>query len=121
MTLEVQQTTEAVLEHHLAAFMEQDMSEMLADYSDDSVILSNMGTFRGLDEIEAMAEPMFAEFSQADVSFAPDVQIIEGDVAYLVWHAETPDHDYELGTDTYIIRDGVIETQTFTVKATAKN
>ena len=41
--------------------------------------------------------------------------------AYIVWHAETPDNVYELGTDTYVIRDGVIETQTFTAKVTPKN
>jgi ketosteroid isomerase-like protein len=114
-------TTESVLEHHLTAFNEQNMSELLADYTDESVIISNMGTFHGLDEIKSLAEPMFAEISQPDVSFTIDEQVVEGDVAYIVWHAETPDNVYELGTDTYVIRDGGIETQTFTAKVTPKN
>jgi ketosteroid isomerase-like protein len=115
------ETTEAVLEHHLTAFNEQNVSELLADYTDESVLISNMGTFHGLDEIESLAKSMFAEVSQPDVSFTIDEQVVEGDIAYIVWHAETPDNVYELATDTYVIRDGVIETQTFTAKVTPKN
>lgn len=121
MITETAKTTESVLEHHLTAFMEQDMTELLTDYTDGSIVISNLGTFHGLAEIEAMAESMFAEFSQPDVSFSLDEQAVEGDVGYAVWHAETPDNDYEFGTDTLVIRDGVIETQTFAVKVTPKN
>ena len=51
--------------------MEQNMPELLADYTDESVIISNMGTFHGLDEIKSLTEQMFAELSQPDVSFTP--------------------------------------------------
>lgn len=114
-------TTESVLEHHLTAFTQQNISELLADYTEESVVISNMGTFHGMDEIKAMAESMFAEFSQPDVSFSLDEQVVEGDVGYVVWHAVTPDNDYEFGTDTLVIRDGVIETQTFAAKVTPMN
>lgn len=121
MSTTAPKTTESVLEHHLTAFMERDVDEYLTDYTDESVIISNIGTFHGLDEIKSLAETMFAEFSQPDVSFTPDEQVIEGNVAFAVWHADTPDNVYEFGTDTLVINDGVIETQTFAVKATPKN
>lgn len=80
-----------------------------------------MGTFRGLEDIQPMGEQMFEEFSQDGVEFAIDDQTVEGDVGYVVWHAETPDNVYEFGTDTLVVRDGVIDHQTFVMKVTPKN
>lgn len=114
-------STADVLEHHLTAFGEQDISEYLADYSDDSVIVSNVGTSRGLHEIQALAEHIFPEFAQDGVEMTVDTQEAEGEIGYAVWHAETPDNVYEFGTDTLIVRNGVIDSQTFAVKVTPKN
>ena len=47
-------------------------------------------------------------------------QIIEGEVAYIVWTAETADNVYELATDTFLIRNGKIAVQSFTAKVTPK-
>jgi ketosteroid isomerase-like protein len=106
-------TTESVLDHHLDAFMDQNMDEMMADYTDDSVVVTNTsGTFHGRDEIRTLFEGLFAEFGQGDVEFQLDEQVVEGDIAYIVWHAETPDNSYEFATDTFHVHDGVIATQT---------
>ena len=37
---------------------------------------------------------------------------IDGEYAYIVWNADTPDNDYEFATDTFVIRDGEIVAQT---------
>ena len=47
-------------------------------------------------------------------------QSIEGDYAYIVWTAETADNVYEVGTDTFVVRDGKIVAQSFTGKITPK-
>jgi hypothetical protein len=47
-------------------------------------------------------------------------QFVEGDSAYILWTAETADNVYELGTDTFFVREGKIVTQSFTGKITAK-
>ena len=115
-------TTESVLNHHLDAFMDQDMEEMMADYGGDSVVVTNTaGSFHGLDEIQTLFEGLFAEFEQSDVEFQLDQQEIEDDIAYIVWHAETPDNTYEFATDTFHVRDGTIETQTLGAVVTPKN
>ncbi|SHH34616.1 nuclear transport factor 2 family protein [Halobaculum gomorrense] len=114
-------TTESVLDHHLDAFMDQNMDEMLADYTDDSVVITNTsGTFRGLDEIRTLFEGLFAEFGQGDVEFQLDTRVVEGDIAYIVWHAETPDNSYEFATDTFHVHDGAISTQTLGAVVTSK-
>lgn len=114
-------TTEAVLDHHLEAFGEQDLSGILDDYTDDSVLVTQMGTFRGLDEIRGLFEELFAEFSHPGATISMDERLVEGDIAYIVWHAETPDNEYEFATDTFVIRDGNIVAQTFAGKITPKD
>jgi len=47
-------------------------------------------------------------------------QFVSGDYAYILWSAETADNVYELGTDTFVVRDGKIVAQSFTGKITPK-
>jgi hypothetical protein len=42
------------------------------------------------------------------------------DCAYILWTAETADNVYEVGTDTFFVRNGKIVAQSFTGKVTAK-
>ena len=115
-------TTESVLDHHLDAFADRDIEETLADYDDDSVVVTNTdGSFHGLEEIRTLFEGLFAEFGQSDVDFELDRTETEGDVAYIVWHAETPDNSYEFATDTFVVRDGTIRTQTLGAVVTPKD
>lgn len=114
-------TTERVLEHHLDAFAEQDLDAVMEDYEDESTIITNMGTHSGLDEIEGLFEDLFADFSRSGSEIDVNQRAVEGDVAYIVWEGETPDNRYEFATDTFLVRDGVIETQTFAGKVESKD
>ncbi|AUV82934.1 nuclear transport factor 2 family protein [Salinigranum rubrum] len=113
-------TTEDVLDHHLDAFTTQDLEEVMVDYDDDSVVITNMGTFRGLDEIEDLFSGLFDEYSQEGSRVDLEQKEIEGDTAYIVWNGETPDNDYEFCTDTFRIEDGIITLQTFAGKVEPK-
>lgn len=113
-------TTESVLEHHLDAFGSQDLDAVMEDYGEESIVVTNTGTSRGLDEIEELFEGLFADFSQPGSEITVEQQVVEDDLAYIVWHGETPDNDYEFATDTFIIRDGTIVQQTFAGDITPK-
>jgi hypothetical protein len=114
-------TTEDVLDHHLDAFTAQDLDECLVDYTDDSVVITNMGVFRGLDEIEDLFTGLFEEFSQEGSRIDLDQKVIEEEYAYIVWNGETPENDYEFCTDTFVIEDGTIHRQTFGGKIEPKS
>jgi hypothetical protein len=79
-----------------------------------------MGVFRGLDEIEELFAGLFEEFSQAGSTVELDQKVIEDEYAYIVWHGETPDNDYEFCTDTFVVEDDVITRQTFAGKIEPK-
>lgn len=105
-------STEDVLDHHLEAFGAQDMEENLKDYREDSVLITRDETYRGIDEIEGAFEAFFEEFDHPETELTVDRKVVEGDTAYITWHAETPENDYEFATDTFVVRDGEIEVQT---------
>ncbi|MFB6112670.1 MAG: nuclear transport factor 2 family protein [Halodesulfurarchaeum sp.] len=111
-------TTTDVLEHHLDTFGTQDLEGVMEDYDDESVIVTNMGTFRGLGEIEGLFEDLFAEFSMDGASIDMVQETTEGDFGYIVWEGETPENVYEFATDTFYIPEETIEFQTFAGKIT---
>ena len=113
-------STDEVLNHHLQSFGAGDLKEILADYTEESAIITTAGVLRGLSQLPSFFEPMFAEFAKPGASFTMGESVVDGETAFITWSAETADNVYELGTDTFWIRDGKILTQTFAAKATAK-
>nr|AAN45860.1 putative protein [Acinetobacter johnsonii] len=100
-----------VFDHHLGAFA-LGVDELLKDYDESSVIFTNSGHSRGLEEIRTF----FSNFLDSlPDDFWNDFQVLEkevmAEVAYLVWSAKPY---VALATDTMLIRDGKIVTQTFT-------
>ncbi|MDC0738324.1 nuclear transport factor 2 family protein [Cognatishimia sp. SS12] len=103
---------EAVFDHHLQAFVDRNMEQNLADYTDDSVVIIPNAIFRGLDEIEGFFGAIFQEFAQDGSSFELTEKRVEGNVVYISWRAETPDNSYVYATDTFVIENDKIVTQT---------
>ena len=83
-------------------------------------MFTSSGPLRGPDAIRPLFQAMIAEFAKPGASFNLKQQFIDGDHAYILWSAETADNVYELGTDTFVIRDGKIVAQSFTGKLTPK-
>lgn len=112
--------TSATLDHHLDAFANQDLDQVMTDYVEDSVVVTNLGVYRGLDEIEELFAGLFDEFSQDETTLEVDDTIIEDEFAYLLWHGETPDNSYEFCTDTFHIPEKTIRFQTYAGKIESK-
>jgi len=120
MTLTSATSTQAVVNHHLQAFGAGDMNGVVADYAPDAVMIVPTGVLRGVRGIRPLFQVLISEFAKPGATFDLQQQVIEGDVAYIRWVAETADNTYELGTDTFIVRRGKIVVQTFAFKATPK-
>jgi ketosteroid isomerase-like protein len=107
-------STQAVLEHHLQAFGEG-IEAIMADYTDDSVVITPEATYRGLDEIRDFFVA-FVEALPAGIwdAFTMRRQEVVGEVAYILWEAKPW---FPLGTDTFVVRGGKIAFQTFAAYA----
>ena len=95
---------EDVLTHHLTAFGNNDLDEILRDYTEDSQVLTPDGIVKGLASIRTFFEAFFAVIPTGS-SFAMQQKIIVGNVAYIVWTSDSAVAQIPLGTDT-IFFDG---------------
>ena len=70
--------------------------------------------------IAPVFQALITEFAKPGARFSLQQQVVEGDYAYILWTAETADNEYELGTDTFVVRDGKIVNQSFTAMIRSK-
>ena len=114
-------STKDVADHHLQAFLAGDLEETMRDYSDESVFISANGIARGREEISAVFTRLYGSiFAPGTYTFTLDFDHAEGDVATTIWHADCAGANIPIGTDTLVIRDGVIVTQTVALKVEPK-
>jgi ketosteroid isomerase-like protein len=113
-------STKDVLDHHVRCFGAGDLAGILSDYVPESVLFTPDGPLKGADAIKPLFQAMFAEFGKPGAAFSMKQQSVEGDYAYILWTAETADNVYEVGTDTFVVRDGKIVAQSFAGKITPK-
>ena len=107
-------STNDVVDHHLNAFAERDLTGILSDYATDAVFFTRQGPVRGVDQIRPLFATLIAEFATPGARFNLEERLVDGDHAYILWTAETAENVYELGTDTFVVRDGKIVVQSFT-------
>jgi hypothetical protein len=112
-------TTQEVLTHHLNCF--GDIAGTMADYCARSRFFTPGGLLRGSDAIQKFFVRLFEEFAKPGMSFEMLQEEVDGDTAYIVWKAETADNRFELGTDTFVVQNGKIITQTFAGKISPKS
>ena len=113
-------STKEVLDNHLKCFGEGDLEGILSDYAPGAVMFTSDGPLRGADAMRPLFQAMIAEFGKPGAVFSMKRQFVEGDYAYILWTAETADNVYEVGTDTFVVRDGKIMAQSFTGKIKPK-
>ena len=113
-------STTDVLNHHLKCFAVGDLEGILSDYAPGAVLFTPGGPLKGAAAIRPLFQAMFAEFGKPGATFTMKHQYVDGDYAYVLWTAETADNVYEVGTDTFVVRDGKIMAQSFAGKITPK-
>ena len=97
-----------VMEHHLKCFDDGDLEGLLSDYAPGAVMFTPDGMLRGAAAMRPLFAALIAEFAKPSATFEMKQQLVEGEVGYIVWTAETVDNRYELATDTFVVRGGKI-------------
>jgi len=120
-------STKEVLERHLKCFGDGDLAGLLADYVPDTVVFRpngfggpGGGVAKGPTALRAVFSIVLGEFARPGTRFEMRQQAIEGDYGYIVWEAETGQNVYELGSDTFIVKDGKIIAQSIAAKIVRK-
>ena len=115
-----QAAIEATLNHYLQAFANNDMSELMKDYTEDSEVWTPNGTFTGLEAISSFFQYVFALMPKEGTQLEVKYRMIKDEKAYIVWTADSPAIQVPMGTDSFEIRDDKIIWQSTAAHITHK-
>ena len=101
-----------VLYAHLQAIRSGNLVTLMQDYTEDSVFITQAGSFTGLSEIKGEFERLLAAFPPGS-TFNLLQQTIVGNYIFLVWSGESAFLKIPFATDTFLIQDNKIALQTF--------
>ncbi len=113
MLSEIGKRTEETLLKHLQAFGNGDVDAIMTDYDEAAVLIMPDGPLRGRAEIRSGFESLLADLPPGS-TLEVSKQIVEGEIAYIVWSGESEKLKIPFATDTFVVRDGKIVAQTFT-------
>jgi ketosteroid isomerase-like protein len=102
-------TTREVFDRHLSHQRDRDLDAILTDYAPDAIAVGPDGIGSGHDHIRASYEQVLPLIGSLDLT---SVQV-QGEVVYVNFRAHSDGRDDLVGTDTFVIRDGLIRIHTF--------
>lgn len=108
--------TESVVRHHLQAFLQQQgVAAIVSDYDDDARFLTEAAIHRGKREIQGFFTAFLAALPPGALDrFTLTSLRVAGNVAYITWRVGD---DIPLGTDTFVVENGKLVSQTFAMYA----
>ncbi len=105
--------SEVTLDHHLHSFGEGDVDAILEDYTKDSTIIIPNAIIKGLDEIRDLFINLTTEILPPGCDFHLHEKVVDENIGYLVWHAESDGFQVPFASDTFVFdEDGNILVQT---------
>jgi hypothetical protein len=119
MTPTRSRTPQQVFAHHGQALVAGDLDEIVADYADDSVLITSDGAAHGKEGIRKVFVKLLDDLPNAVWDLK--TQIFEGNVLFLEWTADSAINRVIDGVDTFVFRDGMIWAQTVRYSPHPKN
>ena len=114
-----EEITRTVVDHHWKTFRDNDLEGTLVDYSEDSILITPNRTYKGMKEIRDNFVAAFAAFPKGGATMQLNKTVVKRNVGYILWEATGPKIRLSFGTDTFVIKDGKIISQTYGGVATA--
>jgi ureidoacrylate peracid hydrolase len=112
-------TAPEVYEHHTHAMINGDLDEIVSDYAEDAVFITPTGVLRGREGVRKGFTRIFRELP--DPQWHVHTRVLDGDMLFLEWTAQSDGARAEDGVETLLVRDGAIALQTvhYTVQPVA--
>jgi ketosteroid isomerase-like protein len=108
----INQSTQEVFNHHMDAFLRRDLADLASDFHEQSILIASMGIkVVGIEAVKEVYKGFFESLEEG-TSFTTKQVVVEGDIVFLEWTAESASSSINDGVDTFVIRDGKIHAQT---------
>jgi ketosteroid isomerase-like protein len=102
-----------ILEHHNTAVLGNDYAEMIADYTEDAVLMTLSGVYTGKEAIGGALQQLMRDMPNMKPLESPtNVLKIEGDTLLLRWSAESDTGKILDAVDTIVLKGDRIWRQT---------
>ncbi len=105
------QMSKTVLDDHLEAFLSGNINRILLNYTEESTVIVPDQIIKGLDNIRKLFEQLLDLIPPAS-----DLQLIhkvvDDNVCYIIWSATSEKISIPFASDTFVIENGKIKTQT---------
>ncbi len=111
---------EKTFQHHPEAIANNDLEEIMKDYTEQSELWTPDGPIVGLKAISSFFSYALTLFPKGNTKFELKKQIANDDKVYIIWSSESPVVHIPFATDCFEMKDGKIMWQT-TAFQTAKN
>lgn len=103
-------TAEEVFAHHGQALGAEDLEDIVADYTDDAILIVHGNVYRGKDGARDVFTQLLNDVPHAQWELDP---VFVDDTLYLEWHARSDaGRHVDDGIDTFVFKDGQIRVQT---------
>ena len=117
----ISEQAQKTLLHHWQAFKAGDVEAIMADYSEDAIPITPDRTMKGRAQIRSLFAQIFANtFPPGSASLTLAKQVVEGEIAYILWSGSSAHYNAPFCTDTFVMRDGKIVAQTFAAQLLPK-
>jgi ketosteroid isomerase-like protein len=117
----ISEQAQKTLLHHWQAFKAGDVEAIMADYAEVAMLITSDGTLKGRPHIRSLFEQISANmFPPGSTSLTLAKQVVEGEIAYILWSGSSAHYNAPFSTDTFVMRDGKIVAQTFAAQLQAK-
>jgi ketosteroid isomerase-like protein len=104
------QTTAEVWKHHIDAWQTKSLDAIVSDYTENSVVVLNNQSFKGINAIRKVFSQLFTIFENGKNII--DTPVLFDRFVYITWHLSLKGEDEQFGTDTFVIENGKIIVQT---------
>ena len=105
--------TKQVYNHHNEAFGKRDINGILADYTNESILVTPDKTYIGLKDLRGFFEESFKNFLTDSIEGETMKELVIKDIVYSIWRVKTPTLNLDYATETFFIQNGKIIRQTF--------
>ncbi|MQS15684.1 nuclear transport factor 2 family protein [Streptomyces kaniharaensis] len=103
-------TPQEIFQSHGKALLAEDLDGIVANYAPDAAFITPTGVRHGRDGVREGFAQLFADLPHATWDLT--IQTFEGDVLFLEWSADSDSNQARHGVDTFVFRNGLIQTQT---------
>ena len=111
-------TTAERMTDYLRVFETREPRPMAELYSEKAFVIWGDRMWRGRGEIELFYKEIFDRVLPPDTVFAPNkYEVIEKDIAYIVWSGSSSSSQIKVGVDTFVVREGEIQSLTVYIES----